>query len=82
MPVGEALVLRLGDVAAARVLDGAEVARERHLLLVGELLVAEDEHGVLVHAGLDGRHLVRRQRLGDVDAGDLAGELRGAAGGW
>ena len=54
----QALVLRLGDVAAARVLDRAEVERERHLLLVGQLLVAEDEHGVLVHAGLDGRHVL------------------------
>ena len=63
MPVGQALVLRLGDVAAARVLDVAEIAGERHLLLVGELLVVEHQHGMLVHAGLDGRHVLRARGL-------------------
>src|SRR6185503_4899569 len=70
----QALVLRFRDVAAARVLDGAEVARERHLLLVGELLAAEHEHGVLVHAGLDARHVLWRERLADVYSGHLADE--------
>ena len=73
---GQALVLGLGDVAAAGVLQGAEVAAERHLLLVGEHLVVEHEHGVAIHPGLDGRHLVARERTGDVDARDLADEDR------
>jgi hypothetical protein len=72
----EALVLGLGDVAAARVLDVAEVAGESHLLLVGDGLAGEHQHGVLVHARLDGGHLLARERLGDVDAGHLADEDR------
>ena len=76
MPVVQALVLRLGDVAAARVLERAEVERERHLLLVGEVLVVEHQHGILVHAGLDGRHVLRRQRLAHIDARNLAEKKR------
>ena len=49
---------------------------EGELLLVVELLVVEDEHGVLVHAGVDGRDLVRGQRLGQVDAFHFRGEAR------
>ncbi len=72
----EALVLGLGDVAPAGVLEIAEVAAERHLLLVGDLLVVEDEHGVAVHPRLDGAHLVWRERLREVDSGYPAHEDR------
>ena len=41
----------LRDVAG-RLLQRAEVAAERQLLLVGEVLVVEHQHGVVVHAGL------------------------------
>jgi hypothetical protein len=63
-------------VAAARVLEGAEVAAERHLLLVGQFLVAEDEHPVVVHPRLDGGHRVARERARDVDPRHLAHEDR------
>ena len=72
----EPLVLGLGDVAAAGNLEAAEVGAEHHLLLVGEPLIAEHEDGVLVHAGLDSSDLGLADRLGDVDAGHLAGEAR------
>src|SRR5438309_1751796 len=68
------LVLGLGDGAAASVLQRAEVAAERHLLLVGELLVVEHEHGVAIHARLDRRDFVTRERPADVDSRDLAHE--------
>src|SRR5262249_8404833 len=70
----ETPVLRLADVAAARILERAEVPAERHLLLVGQLLVVEDEHRIAVHAGLDRRDLVARKRSGDVDTRYLAHE--------
>ena len=56
MPVFRRSSLRLGDVATLRALDLAEVLRERHLLVVGDVLVMEDQHRVAVHAGLDRRH--------------------------
>src|SRR5581483_7729839 len=73
-PDHQPLVLGLGDVAAARILDGAEVDGERHLLLVGQLLAGKHQHGILVHAGLDGRHVRGRNGLADVDARNLADE--------
>ncbi len=76
MPLESRLSSGLGDVAAARVLQRAEVAREGHLLLVGELLVAEHQHGVAVHAGLDGSNVLEADGPGDVDAGYFPGENR------
>src|SRR4030081_2480579 len=35
-------ILRLHDIAAARILALAEIQRERHLLLVGDVLAVED----------------------------------------
>ena len=70
----QALVLGLGDVAAAGVFERAEVAAERHLLLVGDLLVVEHEHRVAIHPRLDPRHLVGGERPADVDAGHFAHE--------
>ena len=72
----QALVLGLGDVAAARIFEPPEILAERHLLLVGDLLVVEHEHGVTVHARLDRRDLVRCQRFRDLDARHLTHEHR------
>jgi hypothetical protein len=70
----EALVLGLGDVAAPRILQPPEVLAEDHLLLVGDLLVVEDEHRVAVHPRLDGRYLVARKGLDEIDSGYFAHE--------
>src|SRR5207237_7970508 len=59
---------------ADRVLDLAEAAGEGQLLLVVELLVVENEHGVGVHAGVDRRHRLRRQRPRQVEAIHFSGE--------
>ncbi len=67
--------LPLRDVAR-RLLQRAEVAAEGQLGFVGEVLVVEHQHAVLVHAGRDRRGIGVRQRPGDVDAGDLAREER------
>ena len=61
--VGNCLVaepaLREGPAPGALVQAAVEPLAERELLGVGEHLIAEDEHGVLVHAGAD-----RRERVG------------------
>src|SRR3981189_1204204 len=72
----EPRILRLDDVAAARIFLFAEIQRERHLLLVGDVLIAEQQPPVLVHAGFDIGGLLRRQRLSQIDAGDLAEKMR------
>ena len=75
MPGAEADCRPASDVAAGAVaLQLAELAREGELLLVGDVLVAEHQHGVLVHAGLDRRDVVAPERLAAIDAGDLGGE--------
>src|ERR1700730_2897021 len=70
----QAPVLRLGDVAADRGLDRAEVTAELDLLVVGHRLIVEHQHGIFVHAGFDRSDLLARERLGEVDAGNLAGK--------
>jgi hypothetical protein len=70
----QALVLRLGDVAAACILDGAKVAGERHLFFVADPLAGKEQHRVAVHAGLDRGEAVAVKRRADVDAGDLGEE--------
>ena len=62
-PGREPRILRLDDIAAARILALAEIQRERHLLVVGNVLIREQQHRVFVHAGLDVGSLLRRQRL-------------------
>ena len=55
-----------------RLLQGAEARGERHLLLVGESLVGEDEHGVFLERIVDSaeRRLVhRRSEVDTIDAG-------------
>jgi hypothetical protein len=75
-PRGEAVVFPLGDGAAACIFAFAEIAREYQLLVVGDILIAKQQHGVFVHAGLDVGRFLRRQRLPQIDAGDLAKEKR------
>src|SRR5205085_2587825 len=56
-----------------------EIAAESVLLRVGDVLVAEHQHGVAVHASGHRRHLVGRELLAQVDALDFTGEV-GAGG--
>ena len=72
----EAQLVRLGDVTAERALDLAEVLGEFDLLVVGDVLVAKDQHRVAVHAGVDRFGLFTGQRLPEIDPGHLAGEDR------
>ena len=72
----QALFVRLGDVAAGRVLDFAEIAGEGDLLLVGDYLVVKDEDGIAVHPSLDRRDLVGRQGLPQIHSGDFADKNR------
>ena len=75
-PGGEAIVFPLGDGAAAGVLALAEIAGENQLLIVRDVLVAEQQHGVFVHAGFDVPCLFRRERVSQIDAGNLAEKMR------
>ena len=69
------MVLALADVAGALVLfELAEVEREGDLLLVREVLVVEDEHGVRIHPSFDRRHVGAVDRSGDVQPRDLSRE--------
>src|SRR2546423_3428910 len=70
----EAILVVSGDVAALGILDLAEIARERHLLIVCDVLVAEHQHRIAIHAGIDRGSLLARQRLAQVDARNLADE--------
>ena len=72
--VRQPLFLGRPQTDADRQLDRPEALGEGQLLLVGEILVVEDQHAIPVHAGMDGRDVLRRQRLGQVDARDLADE--------
>src|SRR6266446_11007320 len=69
-------ILRLDNIAAARIFAFAKIARERHLLFVRDVLVAEQQHGVFVHAGFDILGLLRRQRLAQIDARDVTEKMR------
>src|SRR5260370_25926337 len=75
-PGGEPVIFLLGHGAAARVLALAEIAREYQLLIVRYVLVADQQHGVVVHAGFDIPGLLRRQRLAQIDARDLTKKMR------
>ncbi len=63
-------------MTADRALDLAEIAAEGELLLVGDVLIVEHQHGIAVHPRLDRRRLVRREGLAQIDARDLADEHR------
>ena len=60
--------------AALVVLELAEIERERDLLLVREVLIAKDEHGIRIHPRLDRRHVHGADRFGDVQPRDLSRE--------
>src|SRR5580658_4219089 len=55
----------------------AKIPGEGDLLLVSQILVAEHQHGMLVYARLDRRDCGGVERLGAIDAANLAGEDRG-----
>jgi hypothetical protein len=74
--VGQTVLLRTAQAGGNGQLDFAEALREGQLLLVGEGLIVEDQHGVLVHALVNGRNILGRERLGEVEAGGLADETR------
>jgi hypothetical protein len=72
---GEALIARGAQAGADGVLDVAQAPREGKLLVVGDQLIVEHEHGVLVHAGVDGLHLLGGEGgTGHVHAVDLRSE--------
>ena len=56
--------------------DLAEAARERDLLVGGEVLVGEEQHEVLEPRGADRGDGLVGQRLGEVDAADLGADRR------
>src|SRR6476660_3898221 len=70
------VVFLLGDGAAARMFALAEIQSERQLLLVGDVLVVKQQHGIFVHAGFDVGRFLRRQGLAQIDARNLAEEMR------
>src|SRR3954462_10117525 len=70
------LFVRLGDIAASGILDFTEVAAERDLLLVNNVLVVKDEDGITVHPGLDRLDIGARQRRSQIDPGHLADKNR------
>ncbi len=72
---GEPRILRLDDIAAARIFALAEIQCKRHLLRVRDVLTAKQQHGVLIHAGLDIGGLLRRQGFTQIDAGDFAEKM-------
>src|SRR5882757_3525985 len=72
----EPIVFLLGHGAAARLFAFAKIQRERQLLLVANVLVAKQQHGIFVHAGFDVGRLLRRQGNAQIDARNLAEEMR------
>ena len=72
----EPLFVILGDGAAGRVFDLAEIAGESDLLLVGDVLLVEDENRIAVHAFVDRRDFVARQRPAQIDARHFADKDR------
>ena len=77
--VAEAAGRALHDVAAGG-FQRAEIAAERHLLVIVDALVAEDEDGKTIHAGLDGGHLGLGLRSAEVSTEDFGPKLDGAIG--
>src|SRR5207248_5109898 len=74
---GEPRLVAAADMTRGAVaLQLAEMTAEGELLVIAEALVAEHQHRVAVHAGLDRGDLVGRERLAAIDAGHLADEQR------
>ena len=65
---------RRAQARTDRQLDLAEAAGKSELLLVVDILIAEDEDGIFVHAGMDVGDVLRRERPAHIDAFDLAGK--------
>ena len=65
-----------GHGTAARILALAEIAREGQLLVIVNVLVAEQQHGVFVHAGLDIGGLLPRQGFAQIDTRNFAEKMR------
>ena len=74
-PGAEAILVLLHDRAAMRLLALAEIQRKGQLLLVGDVLAVEYQHGVFVHRRLDLARLLLRQRLAQIEAGHLADKM-------
>jgi hypothetical protein len=53
-----------------------KIQGESQLLLVRDVLIAEQQHGVFVHAGFDVPRLLIGEGLSQIDAGDLAEKMR------
>ena len=74
-PRAEPLVLASSDMPRRIVIfELPEMAGERDLLFVREVLVAKDQHGIFVHARLDHIDLACAERLPAIDARDLSGK--------
>src|SRR6266540_4144558 len=52
---GEAVLVRCAQARADGVLDLSQAPGESELLLVVDALIVEDEHGIAIHAGVNGR---------------------------
>jgi hypothetical protein len=63
-------------MAAGGILDLAEIARKRDLLVVADVLIVEDEDGVAVHSGVNRFDRVPRKPLLQIDPGYFANEHR------
>ncbi len=73
----EPMILALSHVPRRAVaLELAKTAGERDLLVVGYVLVAEHQDGILIHAGVDGGDLLRAERLAAIDARNFSDEDR------
>ena len=88
-PAQLALLVEIGDVGdfrtqapvhisptAARNLQFPEVAGKRHLPVVFELLVMEDQHRIAIDRIRKGSHRLRSERPTGIDAADLGDEQR------
>jgi hypothetical protein len=75
-PLGETRTVGSLHVGGGLVaLQVPKVQAERDLLLVGEALTAQQEHGVPVHPGIDRRSIPAAERLADVDARHFSREV-------
>ena len=70
----QTVFVRLAQAITAGVLEFAESAAEGQVLLVGEILIVEDEHGMRIHRGVDGGHVLGRDGVAQIQAVDFGGE--------
>src|ERR1700761_3774464 len=71
-------VRSLPDMAARLVvLQFAELLGKGELLFVGDVLVAEHQHGIFVHPGFDGVNLISGLWLAAIDTRNLGGKNLG-----